>query len=81
VPVDTGLLQEIADRTGGRFYLARNRRALDGIFAEIDRLEKTELEVKRIVRYQETFQPLAWTALGLILLPLLPATLELTAQP
>lgn len=81
VPVDTALLQEIADRTGGRFYLARNRRALDGIFGEIDRLEKTELEVKRFVRYQEAFQPLAWTALALILFPLLPATLELTAQP
>jgi len=81
VPVDTALLNEIAERTGGRFYLARNRRALDGVFSEIDRLEKTELEVKRFVRYQEAFQPLAWTALALILLPLVPATLELTAQP
>lgn len=81
VPVDTELLHKIAQRTGGRFYLARNRRALDGVFGEIDRLEKTELEVKRLVRYQEAFQPLAWAALALILLPLVPATLELTAQP
>lgn len=80
-PVDSALLGEIAETTDGRFYLARGRNALDGVFGEIDRLEKTELEVKRFVRYQEAFPPLAWAALALTLLPLVPATLELTAQP
>lgn len=81
MPVDEELLQKIAERTGGRSYRATDRRALAAVFDEIDRLEKTELEVKRFVRYQEAFPPLAWAALVLTLLPLLPAALEVTAEP
>jgi Ca-activated chloride channel family protein len=81
MPVDEALLAEIAERTGGRFYLATDRQALAAVFDEIDRLEKTELEVKRFVRYEEAFRPLAWIALTLALLPLLAAALSWTAQP
>lgn len=81
MPVDEDLLRGIAERTGGRFYLATDREALAAVFEEIDRLEKTELEVKRFVRYEEAFQPLAWGALALALLPLAAATLNLTAEP
>jgi len=81
MPVDEELLTEIAERTGGRAYLATDPKALAHVFDEIDRLEKTELEVKRFVRYRETFQPLAWSALALLLLPLLPSALAVTAEP
>lgn len=81
MPVDEKLLAEIAERTGGRAYLATDPEALADVFHEIDRLEKTGLEVKRFVRYRETFQPLAWGALALLLLPLLPSALAVTSEP
>jgi len=81
MPVDEDLLREIAGRTGGRFYRATDREALAGVFAEIDRLETTELEVKRFVRYREAFQPLAWGGLALLLLPLAAAASRVTPEP
>src|SRR5690606_35024161 len=65
VDVDEALLEEIATRTGGRFYRATDPEALAGVFAEIDRLEKTPLAVKRYVRYREVFAPFAWAAFAL----------------
>jgi Ca-activated chloride channel family protein len=79
--VDEELLQAIAERTGGRFYRALDGAALEEVFAEIDELEKTPLRVKRYVRYRESFQPLAWAGLALLLLPLSAAGLGLTAEP
>lgn len=81
MPVDEGLLREIAERTGGRFYRATDREMLAGVFAEIDRLETTELQVKRFVRHREAFQPLAWSGLALLLLPLAAAAFGVSAEP
>lgn len=81
MPIDEELLQAIAGRTGGRFYRATDPDALAAVFAEIDRLERTELRVKRFVRYREVFQPLAWTGLALLLLPMVPAAFAVTAEP
>jgi Ca-activated chloride channel family protein len=81
VDVDEPLLEEIAARTGGRFFRATDPDALSGVFAEIDRLEKTPLAVKRYVRYREVFAPFAWTALLLTLLPVVAAALRVTAEP
>jgi len=81
VPVDENLLRQIAGRTGGQFYRATDRESLQRIFQEIDRLEKTPLQVKRYVRYREAFPPLAWAGLALLLLPLAAAGLQVTAEP
>jgi Ca-activated chloride channel family protein len=81
VPVDEELLRQISQRTGGNFYRATDREGLRRIFAEIDRLEKTPLQVKRYVRYTEAFPPLVWAALALLLLPLATAGLQVTAEP
>jgi Ca-activated chloride channel family protein len=81
VRVDVPLLEEIAAQTGGRFFMANDSASLASVFREIDALEKTPLQVKRYVRYQETFMPLAWTALGLLVLPLLLAATGLTVEP
>jgi Ca-activated chloride channel family protein len=81
VPVDEELLRQIAGRTGGQFYRATDTQGLQRIFHEIDRLEKTPIQVKRYVRYQEAFPPLVWAGLALLLLPLAAAGLEVTAEP
>jgi Ca-activated chloride channel family protein len=81
VRVDTELLQRIAQRTGGRFFRAHDPATLRDIFASIDRLERTPLQVRRMVRHEDVFQPLAWSALGLLLLPLLAAGMGVTAEP
>ena len=81
VRVDEALLQRIADRTGGRFFRATDPEALRHIFAAIDRLERTPLEVRQRVRHEERFMPLAWAALALLLLPLAAAILGVTAEP
>lgn len=81
VEVDEELLRKIAARTAGRFFKATDPDTLRSIFAEIDQLEKTQLQVKRYVRYREAFQPLAWLALALVAAPLAPALLGWTAEP
>ena len=81
VPVDEPLMRQIAQRTGGTFYKASDRESLQRIFREIDRLEKTPLQVKRYVRYREAFPPLVWAGLGLLLLPFAAAGLKVTAEP
>ena len=81
VPVDEPLMRQIAQRTGGHFYRATDRESLQRIFQQIDRLEKTPLQVKRYVRYREAYPPLVWAGLGLLLLPLAAAGLKVTAEP
>jgi len=49
---DTTELQEIAKRTGGRFYKARDKAQLEKIYSEIEALERTKRIEKR---YSETF--------------------------
>lgn len=79
--LDEALLERIAERTGGRFFRATDAESLRRIFADIDRLEKTTMKVKRYVRYREAFQPFAWSALALLLAPLGAAALKITAEP
>ena len=81
VEVDEQLLRDIAKHTGGLFYQATDSERFHHIFEEIDRLEKTILQTKHYVRDQEIFQPFAWTAISLLLLPLLAVAAGLTAEP
>lgn len=81
LPVDEKLMRRIARRTGGEFYKATDPESLERVFREIDRLEKTPLQVKRYVRYREAFPPLVWAGLGFLLLPFAAAGLRITAEP
>jgi Ca-activated chloride channel family protein len=66
VDIDESTLTEIARKTGGKYFRADNADALRAIYAEIDRLEKTEVEVKKYQRYRELFP---WVVLpGLVVL-------------
>ena len=55
VKLDSELLKEIADRTGGKYFQATNNKALGNVYQEIDELEKTRIQVTRITRKTEEF--------------------------
>ena len=66
VDVDEATLQEVADTTGARYFRATDTESLQSIYAEIDELETTEIEVQSFTRYGELFHiPLVF---GLLLL-------------
>ena len=71
VEIDEDLLQQIADMTGGKYFRATSAESLERIYAEIDQLEKTEIEVTTIKRYSEEFHRFALGGLILLLLELL----------
>jgi len=79
--LDEELLRRIATRTGGGYFRATDAAGLRRIFEEIDRLERTPMQVKRFVRYEEVYAPLTWAGLTLLLLPLGAAVLGVTAEP
>jgi len=56
VDIDEETLKQVAKRTGGKYYRADKTETLRSIYDEIDRLEKTEVEVKKYQRYQELFR-------------------------
>ena len=66
-PVDKEILQKISTTTGARFYEATNKTELASIYDEINRLEKTEVELNINMIFEELFQ---WS-LGIALLLLL----------
>lgn len=71
VDVDEKSLERIASITDGKFFRATNNKALKQIYAEIDKLEKTRIEVKAYRSYTELFYDWAWLGLLAILAELL----------
>lgn len=55
VDVDEDTLTKIANMTGGKYYRADSSATLNKIYADIDRLEKTDEEVKKYTQYNELF--------------------------
>ena len=55
VEIDEKVLQEIARTTGGRYYRATDARKMEDIYAEISRLEKTDIKTKEYTEYSELF--------------------------
>ena len=70
VEIDEDLLNQIADMTGGKYFRATSAESLERIYAEIDQLEKTEIEVTSIKRYSEEFHRFALWGLVLLILEL-----------
>ncbi len=63
---DDRALRGIAEETGGKYWLATSAESLREVHGEIDRLEKTEIEVVRYLDYREAFAPWAFAALALL---------------
>jgi Ca-activated chloride channel homolog len=71
VDIDEDTLQKIASMTGGKYYRADNSQRFQAIYAEIDKLEKTEAEVKKYSHHDELFAWVIAPGLGLLLLEVL----------
>jgi Ca-activated chloride channel family protein len=68
VDLDEKVLSAIADMTGGKYYRATDNNKLKAIYKEIDKLERTKIEVTAYKRYTELFN--SWLLLGLTLVVL-----------
>lgn len=71
VEIDEDLLRQIADMTGGKYFRATNERSLEQIYNEIDRLEKTKLDVTSLKRHSEEFYLFVWAAMAFLLLEII----------
>ncbi len=67
VDIDEPTLQETAALTNGRYFRATDRESLERIYAEIDALETTEIEVEQFTRYGELFHVPLLFGLGVLL--------------
>ncbi|MCT4602268.1 MAG: VWA domain-containing protein [Marinifilum sp.] len=55
VKFDESVLKEIAEMTGGQYFRATDNNKLKAIYAEIDQLEKSKIEVKQYSTKSEEF--------------------------
>jgi Ca-activated chloride channel family protein len=67
VEIDEELLKNIAAQTGGKYFRATDNDKLRMIYSEIDRLEKTRIEVTQFRRHREDFYAAGFLA-GFLLL-------------
>jgi len=68
VSIDEKLLTQIADETGGKYFRAKDNESLSAIYKEIDKMEKSKIEISTYTKYSEQFFPFALIAAGLLLL-------------
>lgn len=68
VEIDEILLKEIASITNGKYFRATNNSKLQEIYAEVDKLEKSDFKEKKYTHYLELYRP--FVILSLILLVL-----------
>lgn len=66
VKIDEQTLKGIAEMTGGTYFRATDNKKLEEIYIEIDKLERTKIEVTQYRKKSERFFP--WALLGLLLL-------------
>ncbi|MCR5818019.1 MAG: VWA domain-containing protein [Prevotella sp.] len=71
VEIDEQTLRSIASATDGDFYRAKNNKELNQIYKEIDKLEKSKLNVKQYSRRYEAYQTFALFAVIFLLLEVL----------
>lgn len=81
VEIDEASLTRIADMTKGKYFRATDRQSLEKVFAEIDQLEKTKIEVKQFTRYKELFVSWLAVALGLVFVEIVLANTKFRKIP
>ncbi len=71
VKIDEALLRQISKATDGNYYRATNKTKLEGIFKDIDKLEKSKISVTEFDKRYEEFLPLVLLASLLLLIEIL----------
>lgn len=81
VNIDEKFLTELSNETNGKYFRAKDNQGLSNIYAEIDQLEKTKVEVTRINHFNEKYRPFVLLALFFLLFELLLSTTLLKKFP
>ncbi|MDE6858294.1 MAG: VWA domain-containing protein [Alistipes sp.] len=81
ITIDEKTLREIASRTGGRYFRATDKTTLREIYDEINRLEKSRVEVTDTTVYHELFAVWVLAAFALLMLEFLTEKLLLKRIP
>lgn len=68
--LDEDSLQAVARETGGRYFRAADLKELKAVYAEIDRMEKTERRLPKFSLHRDLHAYFLWPALALLLLGL-----------
>ncbi len=71
VEIDEGILKEIAQTTGGKYFRATDNNKLMQVYNEIDKLEKSKIDVRQFTKKEEMYLTPAIIAFILILLEIL----------
>jgi len=71
VKFDEKTLSEIATITNGQYFRATDTNSLRKIFSEIDKMEKTKIEVERTAQYRDLFQYVLIPGIACLLLEIL----------
>ena len=80
-PANYTVLGKMSALSRGKFYRATNRRELQRIYNEIDRLEKTQIKLRRFTTYRPLYQWPLLAAFGLLALELALANTRLRRVP
>lgn len=68
VNINEPLLQEIANETGGKYFRAESEQKLQQIYDEIDRMERSKIEITEFKRVHEEFYPFVFCGITLLIL-------------
>lgn len=63
VEIDEPLLKKMAGSTGGKYFRATGNSSLSSIYDDIDKLEKTRIDITSFKHYAELFFPFAMLAI------------------
>lgn len=63
-------MTEIAEITGGSYFRATDKAALQAVYEEIDQMEKNKIQVQEYTRHAEEFLPYVLLALLFLLMEL-----------
>jgi Ca-activated chloride channel family protein len=80
-PANYSVLGKMSSLSNAKFYRATNRRELQSIYNDIDRLEKTEVKLRRFTTYRPLFQWPLLAAFGLLAIELLLANTRFRRVP
>lgn len=80
-PANYDVLDKMASLSNAKFYRATNRRELESIYNDIDRLEKTEVKLRRFTTYRPLFQWPLLAAFGLLSLEMVLANTRFRRVP